>query len=364
MERTLRPLLFRWWSDPDDYQWRIDFIRSLGLLPALRILVAAIGAIMGVMAALTALVPPDSAGVWPRVGWAAVAVAGLLWVLRWLLRDWPTLRQSVLLVAVADIVITFSCVLLLDPMSAIASMPLLLCVGGYVVFFHGPKVHAGHIAWSVLSVLAVAVWMALAVGDASGISLAANKAVTALLVTVAILPILQFGFWLLQASSMQSLTDPLTELTNRRGLSTAVARLGAAYPVSAPLCAVLIDIDDFKAVNDVHGHTVGDEVLIRTAQQIRSCVGRDAVVARLGGEEFLVVDRLHSGPAILVADQIRRRIAEPANPPITVSIGLATTPHHLHHGNLIDKLVDAADAAMYLAKRRGGNGVALTSEVL
>ena len=272
--------------------------------------------------------------------------------------------HSVVLVAVADIVITFSCVLLFDPMSAMASLPLLLCVGGYVVFFHGPKVHAGHIAWYVASVLGVAVWTAVAVGGASGISVAANKAVTALLVTVAILPTLQFGFWLLQASSMQSLTDPLTELTNRRGLSTAVARLSAAYPVAVPLCAVLIDIDDFKAVNDVHGHTVGDEVLIRTAQQIRSCVGRDAVVARLGGEEFLVVDRLHSGPAILVADQIRRRIAAPADPPITVSIGLATTPHNNQHGNLIHRLVDAADAAMYLAKRRGGNGVALTSEVL
>ena len=351
MEQTLRPLLLRWWSEPDDYQWRIDFIRSLGLLPALRILVAAIGAIMGVMAAVTALVPPVTVGVWP-------------WVLRWLLRDWPTVRQSVVLVAVADIVITFSCVLLFDPMSAMASLPLLLCVGGYVVFFHGPKVHAGHIAWYVASVLGVAVWTAVAVGGASGISVAANKAVTALLVTVAILPTLQFGFWLLQASSMQSLTDPLTELTNRRGLSTAVACLSAAYPVAVPLCAVLIDIDDFKAVNDVHGHTVGDEVLIRTAQQIRSCVGRDAVVARLGGEEFLVVDRLHSGPAILVADQIRRRIAAPADPPITVSIGLATTPHNNQHGNLIDRLVDAADAAMYLAKRRGGNGVALTSEVL
>ena len=99
---------------------------------------------MGALAALSALVPPAPVGVWPRVGWAVVALAGVIWVLWWLLGDSPTRRQSV---AVADVVITFSRVLLPDPLSAIASLPLMLCVGGYVVFFHGPKVHAGHVAW-------------------------------------------------------------------------------------------------------------------------------------------------------------------------------------------------------------------------
>jgi diguanylate cyclase (GGDEF)-like protein len=181
-----------------------------------------------------------------------------------------------------------------------------------------------------------------------------------LLVTVCILPALQFGFWLLQGSSKQSLTDPLTELTNRRGLSVSVQRLNEGAPSGMDLCALLIDVDGFKGVNDTMGHAVGDEVLIRTARRIRASVRDDAVVVRWGGEEFLVVDRIPAHKAEMLAERIRTAVSAPAQPAVTVSIGLAATDAR-SGADLIDVIM-AADSAMYEAKARGGDRVVLTTD--
>ena len=277
-------MLLRWWRQHDDYEWRIDFLRNSGLLPVLRYVIAGIGATMGTLAAVNVFIPPNADGLLTRIGWAVVAVGSVGWAARWALLPWPTARQSAALVVFVDALMTLSVVLFCDPHVAMSGIPLLLCAGGYVVFFHGPRLHLVHIAWCAASVVGVAAWLASTTLD-HGLQLAASRAVIALLVTVCILPALQFGFWLLQGSSMQSLTDPLTELTNRRGLAVSVKRLTEGVHPDAHLCALFIDVDGFKRVNDTLGHTVGDDVLIRTARRIRavsaqtpsSCAGRRGI---------------------------------------------------------------------------------------
>ncbi|WP_283615817.1 GGDEF domain-containing protein, partial [Mycolicibacterium poriferae] len=272
-------LLRQWWQQRDDYQWRIDFLRSRGLLTPLRYVIAGIGAVMGILAAINVVVPPAADGALFRIGWAVTAVGSLAWAVRWMLLRWPSARESAVLVIYVDVIMTLSTVLFGDANLAMSGIPILLCAGGYVVFFHGPRLHLVHIGWCLLSVGAIAVWLAASMPE-HGLQVAVSRAVIALLVTVCILPALQFGFWLLQDSSMQSLTDPLTELTNRRGLTVSMKRLDARVGGDTDLCAFLIDVDGFKVVNDTHGHAVGDEVLIRTARRIRDSVRSDAVVVR------------------------------------------------------------------------------------
>jgi two-component system cell cycle response regulator len=122
---------------------------------------------------------------------------------------------------------------------------------------------------------------------------------------------------------------------------------------------LLLDIDDFKVVNDTYGHRVGDEVLIEIVARLERAMRPGDVVARWGGEEFLLVCRAHEHDgAYAVAERIRALVSETpfrttvGEIPITVSVGavasdgLAQSP---------DPLVDAADAALLEAKRAGKN---------
>ncbi len=152
--------------------------------------------------------------------------------------------------------------------------------------------------------------------------------------------------------------DDLTGLANRALLRTHLEqRLRRARDASEPLAVVFIDLDDFKRINDSHGHTVGDEVLQRLADRVRSSVRPDDLVARFGGDEFVVVADAGGGPdsVLTVAHRVQRALAEPfdiVGTPISAraSIGVAL---ETGRGASADALLSEADAAMYAAKSRG-----------
>ena len=124
-----------------------------------------------------------------------------------------------------------------------------------------------------------------------------------------------------------------------------------------PLSLLLLDLDHFKAVNDRHGHLVGDRVLTEFAVRVDGQLRRADVFGRYGGEEFAVLlPETPLADALLVAERIRAAIAAPSThglPPCTVSIGVA----QWHAGWDTDGLLADADAALYKAKRGGRNRV-------
>jgi diguanylate cyclase (GGDEF)-like protein len=167
----------------------------------------------------------------------------------------------------------------------------------------------------------------------------------------------------------QSIRDGLTGAYNHRHFQESLQReLGRADRHSRPLSVLMLDIDDFKAINDRYGHPVGDAILERIVAEIRSEVRGDMdLVARYGGEEFAVIlPETPTDVATDVAQRIRRRIDERLfRPPetedvirVTVSIGIAAYP-----GDAANKkeLMDRADAALYRAKRGGKNAVVATA---
>jgi diguanylate cyclase (GGDEF)-like protein len=167
----------------------------------------------------------------------------------------------------------------------------------------------------------------------------------------------------------QAHLDGLTGLPNRRhaeeALATELAR-GARF--GDPLAVVLTDLDDFKAVNDQHGHPVGDTVLCRFARLLEASVRDVDLAARWGGEEFLLVLRgTDAEGAARLAERIRSRLEEttlltPEGVPIvtTASFGVVSAPD----GGSADRLVVAADAALYAAKRAGKNRVEQAGETV
>ena len=125
------------------------------------------------------------------------------------------------------------------------------------------------------------------------------------------------------------------------------------------LCVIAIDLDGFKGINDRFGHQAGDEVLVRTSRRISETVRQSALVARTGGEEFVVVERSPAAAAGVIGERIRDAIRAAAHPPVTASIGVAATAGR--DGISFQDALRAADAAMYQAKREGGDRVVIAA---
>ncbi|WP_337062243.1 diguanylate cyclase [Kineococcus sp. G2] len=161
--------------------------------------------------------------------------------------------------------------------------------------------------------------------------------------------------------------DPLTGLRNRRRFVDDLAeRLGGAAGGGRPLALVLLDVDHFKAVNDTHGHAVGDAVLVAVAAVLREHARAEDVV-RYGGEEFVVVlPGLDAAAAAARAEELRTACARlrvggggpDGDVRVTISAGVAACPEH---GPAPDDLLLAADRALYAAKAGGRDRVALAT---
>jgi diguanylate cyclase (GGDEF)-like protein len=173
-----------------------------------------------------------------------------------------------------------------------------------------------------------------------------------------------FAHALMQAESQkrsESVFDMLTGLPNRRGMEVHFETLrAAALDTGSSLALLLCDLDEFKAINDVHGHQRGDVVLTDAADAIRACLRPTELVFRVGGEEFLVlVGGCGPEAAAAVGERVRAavEVARPGGLPVTCSVGAAAAA-----GDELqfDALFSAADRALYEAKHAGRNRVALT----
>jgi diguanylate cyclase (GGDEF)-like protein len=159
----------------------------------------------------------------------------------------------------------------------------------------------------------------------------------------------------------QARTDSLTGLFNHSVFYERLLHsLQEAAGTHVPVAVLMLDIDDFKHVNDVHGHAVGDELLRFLAEALRATIRPEDVVCRLGGEEFAIVMVDCGGEdAVRVSERIQSRLAAVDFPGIgrmTVSVGLALGPDHAMNPR---ELAACAEAAMMTAKAQGKNRVVL-----
>lgn len=168
----------------------------------------------------------------------------------------------------------------------------------------------------------------------------------------------------LALAEARAASDPLTGLPNRRAADDTLKRMAAHAGRSASrLTAILLDLDHFKRINDVHGHEQGDEALAAVGGILTTSLRASDFAARFGGEKFLVL--LPDTPreqAGVVAEKLRALIAEAVvgAEGVTASFGVATLPDDATDP---DSLLRKADRALYLAKRTGRNRVALATAV-
>ncbi len=150
-----------------------------------------------------------------------------------------------------------------------------------------------------------------------------------------------------------AMVDGLTGLRNRRWLDEAFTRqLTRAIRAGQRLSLLMVDIDHFKRLNDVHGHPFGDAVLQRVARTLAEGLRPQDLLARYGGEEFAVLlPGIEVQNAVAIADRLRRAVEASDGTQVTVSIGVAC----LQREDTLPSLLGRADEALYRAKAAGRN---------
>ncbi|KAF2391721.1 GGDEF domain-containing protein [Pseudomonas frederiksbergensis] len=157
--------------------------------------------------------------------------------------------------------------------------------------------------------------------------------------------------------------DPLTALYNRRALEVRAPRLLEDVSSTRPGALLLIDIDNFKLVNDLYGHTAGDRLLIALSEMIRAVLPEASLAARLGGDEFVILlGNASNEQVVSLGNTLREQFQQTATQtfatpePVTLSIG----------ADLFDQppaslaaLIEQGDAALYASKRGGRNSIRL-----
>ncbi len=162
--------------------------------------------------------------------------------------------------------------------------------------------------------------------------------------------------------SQQLERDPLTGLGNRRALTLQGAQwLADNIRHKQPLSMLVMDLDRFKAVNDNHGHPLGDRLLCALAHTLREVTRAADLCVRIGGDEFVVLlPRTDLSNAMECAERIRRAVAmlaieTPTGGHVNASVSIGVATHR--HGMDLDQLYHQADGALYAAKRAGCNRV-------
>ncbi len=354
------PRVRQWWSEPVDYAAQVAYFAKRSMSQAIKVAIGLGNGMNGAMP-LVLLLPAIAADKpAARIATVVFALMMFFWAWQWCLRPWPSRRMSIGFIVSCDIGIAM--VALQDPnwLTGFWGFNAFAQISVYLLFFDGPKLFAVHGAWIVATAAAFAVRISAEahVGAAVMVARLLAIVVPAVAATMGI----QLGIWDLRNDANYSLSDPLTALLNRRGLHLHFGDLLRDSTALASEVAVLVaDLDRFKQINDAFGHSVGDQVLIRTAQRINAAVPGSALVARTGGEEFVIVDLTDPGGAEYIADCVRSAIAAPATHPVTASIGLSCsaradfvalgTDPTVH----LDAIIARADHALFVAKRRGGN---------
>jgi diguanylate cyclase (GGDEF)-like protein len=344
-----------WWGQPDHYDWLSDYLAARGLKPFVRFLLVSILTTL-VTATVLMLISPSGPQAPTQRAAAVVAIIALAGIALVYLLRWPSRIQSKFFSTVGTLGIATICILQNDPRNGMLGCAAFGGLAGYVAFFHSARL----LVFTLGTASGAALICAVRIAANSDASMAAADW---LVLSAGILAVPFCGqvlvHWL-SVDALKSSTDPLTGLRNRRGFYRTAPKLLAAAERPLWMSVVMIDLDHFKRINDTQGHATGDRILVAVADNLRKIRDGKAVIARVGGEEFLVAESIEMSEALRTAEAMRAAVAAiPGN--VTASLGVSCTrlptDTDVPSRQIIESLVVAADAAMYEAKRAGGNQV-------
>lgn len=281
-------------------------------------------------------------------------VGGLAGAVLWLHR-FPTKNQSIVFAFTASFSIACAVLAQTDPLTAMLGCTTFATISGYIALFHTPALMVGNL----VVVLAVTAVPAVALVATDGYVRTVTAYTVVLIGNIAVPYGVQIIVHTLGVDLLKADRDPLTGLYNRRAFYRRTAALATTGTGTGTLLVAMIDLDEFKRLNDTLGHNHGDLALAAVGRALRDSAPRGSVIGRAGGEEFLVaVDVGDSHPGSIGYGLCKAVEVLPF--PTTASVGTACVDfRELLSGDgpyeVITTVIAAADAAMYEAKRSGGN---------
>ncbi|WIM86577.1 GGDEF domain-containing protein [Candidatus Mycobacterium wuenschmannii] len=342
-----------WWRQPDHYNHVSALLAARKVEALTRATTGGIAAGLALMALGTLWIPGGPRGEVAR-GCAVAACLGAALGASAFVRRWPTRAQAIRFALLSSVSIAIVALAQHDPLMAVLTLTPLAMLASYIALFHA--------AWVMLLNLAIAAGTGLveAARVAQQYNLVAAVCAYGLLLMLNLAT--PFGIQtvahVLGTDALLAERDQLTGLLTRHAYQRcALACVERATQQQAYVVVSVIDLDRFKQLNDSYGHSTGDDALVSVARALRDSSDDAAVIGRAGGEEFVIAASWHPDDVGRKAQQLCEVIA--ALPfGITASVGTAGSYPAYRTGSAGDLLVEltaAADAAMYVAKRDGGN---------
>lgn len=341
-------------------------LRATGYLNRVRILIGVLcigKGLISVFEQVPALQPLGPQGAVARAVHATVLVSTLAVGIWWLVRPWPSHRTAVAFAVWGDIAVAVIAATFPEPEVRLSATVYMCLIGVFLAVLLGYRVLLVHCGFATATI-AVFTWIGVRY-DGAALSELSLYFVPAM-ATVVVLPVVaamviegtRRG---LSATAYAANRDPLTGLLNRRGLHAETELALARSPDGSYLAVVVIDLDGFKQLNDVHGHGAGDATLRAVAKQLTDLIRTRDMVARAGGDEFILVAAL---PNKRDLDSFVRRVQgltlyNPAGVALRSSVGVTWESATLDID--LEAILQRADDAMYRAKRIGG-GTAVVVE--
>jgi diguanylate cyclase (GGDEF)-like protein len=351
----------QWWRQPDHFHWLSGYLGYRNVRGFTQRMMGSIVVVLGVIPVLMLFSPsgPSSALGWILSGAVAAgcAVMAAVWF-----TCWPTRGQSRAFSVIAAISIAAVAFTWPNPALGVFGCIVFAALAGYVAFFHSSV----YLLFVLAVAAVVAVDCTIEIAARGDVFLAVSAFLICLIGVLAVPFSAQVLVHLLGDDALQSHNDPLTGLRNRRGFYGSVRELVSESTARGHthLTVAMVDLDRFKTINDTRGHAGGDRLLIDVAANLLRATCESSVVARVGGEEFLIAEASTSDDSVALGERMRSAVATTSGGIVTASVGVACAPLDVAAAPddgendtraRVERLVDAADTAMYEAKRAGGD---------
>ncbi|OZC72466.1 hypothetical protein CH251_14330 [Rhodococcus sp. 06-462-5] len=320
--------------------------------------IAALVPSFGLIGGVAMLSADGPAGTAAKLACALVLISTVPVGAWWLLRSSDASHMPGWFVVYADVGVAMMLLSFTGHDLALNAAALFAVIGIYIVYFSRRRVLAFHMLF-VNAVVGALAALAFAEDTHDLASTVARTLATLLVVN----SVLAFRAVIQRQLDLAN-TDSLTGLLNRRGLELRLHRMMNSLDAERSVALMVLDLDQFKRVNDTYGHAVGDRVLRRTARRLTAVTGARPCVARTGGEEFTIAIPADDATVHRVAHDILESIHDPADDvPVTVSVGVAlldggrwsTAAESGVGADLVHNVLLDADTAMYESKHAGGN---------